>query len=177
MSHPDALTVSWQQATDMSVQLGQNVLASIESGQSPNYTRVVGLMRGGLHTTNIVSRMLGMNTEQVQAMGVSKYDLTQSERPEHRIAIGQIPSREAVEGQNVLLIDDLVRTGETAACAEGILRGLGAVSVDLAVLFDKSANYNAVRVPDFSAEITDQWIEFAWQELDNIRLGNSTTGN
>lgn len=170
MSSPlsGTLHVGWDQATTMSEQLGHSILTSIESGERPAYSRIVGLLRGGLHTTNIVSRMLGMTTEQVLAMGISKYDLTQSERPEHRIAIGQIPSQESVAGQHVLLIDDLVRTGETAACAGGILRGLGALSVDLGVLYDKSGSYNAVRTPDFSVATTDRWIEFAWQKFDNL---------
>jgi hypoxanthine phosphoribosyltransferase len=130
------------------------------------YTRVAGLLRGGLHTTNIVSRMLCMEANQVVGLSVSKYTLKQKDRHDQTISVGQVPERPLIEGQSVLLIDDLVRTGETAHVAETILMGLGAEAVDLAVLYDKSANFNAIRKPDFFVATTDLNVEFPWQTFD-----------
>lgn len=163
----DTLSVSWESATEMSAQLGDKVRASVQAGQKARYTRVAALLRGGLHTTNIISRMLGLEASQVIGLGISKYTLEQKDRHDQTVSIGQVPERPLVEDQSILVIDDLVRTGETAHIAETILRGLGAAAVDLAVLYDKSANFNAVRKPDFFVATTDLNIEFPWQAFDN----------
>jgi hypoxanthine phosphoribosyltransferase len=158
--------ISWEQATALSVELGHTIGGAILAGERPLYTRIAAIPRGGSHTTNIVSRMLGMTTEQVLSVSISRYDSTQAKRVDS--AVGQIPSREAVKSQDILLIDDILRSGETAKHAEDLLLALGATSVGLAVLFDKSPYFDAVRTPDFSAEQTDCDIQFAWNEFDGM---------
>lgn len=166
MNDSEKLHVSWDKVTEMSIQLGKDIL--LRGNGKHSYTRIVILMRGGTHTGNIVSRILGMKTEQVLAMAISKYDSSQNERAEGAMKLGQIPDAKLVKGQRILLVDDLVRTGDTAAHAEKILKDLGAESVDFAVLFDKSDDYDAKRLPDFYVQKTSAWVEFAWQELDDI---------
>lgn len=84
--------------------------------------------------------------------------------------IGQFPTAEEVEGQNLLVIDAVAKTGETLAFIAERLRDMGASCVNTAVLYEKAGREPGARVdfpPNFSFRRKDpfKFIILGW-ELD-----------
>ena len=62
-----------------------------------------------------------------------------------------LPSQDRIQERDVLIVEDIVATGETCACLKSKLLGMGAKSVKIcALLFDSSEQNRAVEV-DYSA--------------------------
>ena len=82
------------------------------------------------------------------SLSISKYDrehVTQA----GKLRIGSVPSREAVEGQVVLVADEVHDTGETMQQAKEILLDLGAAAVRTAAIHYKPGPNTTGTVPDF----------------------------
>ena len=99
-------------------------------------SRIAVVPRGGLYMVNVLSRMLGLSGSEVLSLSISKYD---REHPTQagEFRVGSVPSREAVEGQVILLADEVHDTGETMQRAREILLDLGAASVRTAAIHYK----------------------------------------
>jgi hypoxanthine phosphoribosyltransferase len=130
-------------------------------------TRIAFVPRGGLYLVNILSRMLGLSGDQVISLGVSKYS---RERPmeEGDFKIGQLPDRTQVDGQVVLLVDEVHDTGRTAEWARGLLADLGAAAVAMAVLHYKPGANATGYEPDFYIETTNGWVHYPWEPIDSL---------
>src|SRR5215472_8821843 len=99
------------------------LVRSFLSGQL--ITRIAFVPRGGLYLVNILSRMLGLSGDQVISIGVSKYS---REHPTEagEFKVGQLPARANVDGQVILLVDEVHDTGRTAEWVRSALADLGA---------------------------------------------------
>lgn len=162
----DDVWETWETVNQKTAALGHAITqASIRSGEP--ITRMAMIPRGGLHIANILSRLLGLSGDQVLSLGMSRYD---RDDPTHasEFKIGQLPSRELVEGQVVLLADEVWDSGETGERALAILMGLGAARVITAAIHYKPGRNTTGRQPDFHIEETNGWVHYPWEALDDI---------
>src|ERR1700760_2501705 len=103
---------TWDSVFLKTTTLGHEITQQTLSDPSERITRIAVVPRGGLYMVNVLSRMLGLSGAEVLSLSISKYN---REHPTQagEFRIGSLPSRESVEGQVVLLADEVHDTGET----------------------------------------------------------------
>jgi hypoxanthine phosphoribosyltransferase len=119
---------------------------------SPTFDVVVGIARGGLPLAVTISNQMG---KPMQAIDITSYAVVGKKK-----VASLRPSLLDVKGKRVLLVDDLVDTGDTLEMAFDHLKGLGAGSIVTAVLFNKPRS--KIR-PDFWVSETTNWIVFPYE--------------
>ena len=139
--------VSWEQ-----FHRDCRALASRLSDLEP-FSAVVAITRGGLVPAAIVARELSIRV--VETVSIASYH---QERAQGAVQIlkPMAPAFEATCGAGLLVIDDLVDTGETARVVREILP-----KAHLACVFAKPAGRPLVDT--FVTEVAqDIWIDFPW---------------
>src|SRR5712692_6893581 len=168
MAEPSDASVweTWESVFLKTTALG-NMIIERSLADRQRITRIAFVPRGGLYLVNILSRMLGLSGDQVISLGVSKYS---RERPmeEGEFKIGQLPDRAQVDGQVVLLVDEVHDTGRTAEWARELLADLGAAAVSMAVLHYKPGANATGYEPDFYIETTNGWVHYPWEPIDSL---------
>jgi hypoxanthine phosphoribosyltransferase len=157
---------TWESVFLKTTVLGNMIIErSLQSGQ--RITRIAFVPRGGLYLVNILSRMLGLSGDQVISIGVSKYS---REHPTQagEFKVGQLPDRTNVEGQVILLVDEVHDTGRTAEWVRRELVDLGAASVSMAVIHYKPGANATGYEPDFYIEPTNGWVHYPWEPIDSL---------
>ncbi len=157
---------TWESVFLKTTALGNMIVeSSLASGQG--ITRIAFVPRGGLYLVNILSRMLGLTGDQVISIGVSKYS---RERPAQagQFKIGQLPVRDQVADQVVLLVDEVHDTGRTAQWVRQALVEMGATAVSMAVIHYKPGANATDYEPDFYIERTNGWVHYPWEPIDSF---------
>jgi uncharacterized protein len=157
---------TWESVFLKTTALG-NMIIERSLADRQRITRIAFVPRGGLYLVNILCRMLGLSGDQVVSLGVSKYS---RERPmeEGDFKIGQLPDKAQVDGQVVLLVDEVHDTGRTAEWARQLLTDLGAAAVSMAVLHYKPGANATGYEPDFYIETTNGWVHYPWEPIDSL---------
>lgn len=142
---------SWnflQQACDMLVQRIQ------QSGWYP--TAVIGLARGGLIPACLLAHKLGV--QHLYSIGATSYE----EQTKGQVKFYQNVTSLEVANQHVLIVDDLVDTGDTMQQTRIDVFANRPTSVRTAVLYVKD---NSVFSPDYYAySVTNNaWVVFPWE--------------
>jgi hypoxanthine phosphoribosyltransferase len=157
---------TWESVFLKTTALGNMIIErSLASGQ--RITRIAFVPRGGLYLVNILSRMLGLSGDQAISLGVSKYNREHPMRAGD-FKIGQLPEKSQVDGQVVLLVDEVHDTGRTAEWARGALMKLGAAAVPMAVIHYKPGANATSYVPDYYIENTSGWVHYPWEPIDSL---------
>jgi xanthine phosphoribosyltransferase len=141
--------VSWDQ-----FHRDSRALAWRLSGTGP-FEVIVCITRGGLVPAAIVARELGIKV--IETVCVSSYTHTsQGEMTVLKDVAPEIVARGAGQGASVLLVDDLVDTGQTAKVVRAILP-----RAHLATVYAKPMGRPLVDT--FITEVSqDTWIYFPW---------------
>jgi xanthine phosphoribosyltransferase len=141
--------VSWDQ-----FHRDSRALAWRLSGAGP-FEAIVCITRGGLVPAAIVARELGIRV--IETVCVASYDHTrQSDLKILKDVAESVISRGGGEGAGVLIVDDLVDTGQTAKVVRGILR-----RAHFATVYAKPMG--RPMVDTFITEVSqDTWIYFPW---------------
>jgi len=148
--------------------------------ENPDFriTKLCVVPRGGLFVANVLSRSFGMSGDQVLSLGLTRYG---TEHPElaGEFKLGQIPEKKLVEGQSVLVVDEVYDTGQTMVKAKDIMHGLGAASVYSGVIHYKPGMNSSGVEPDFQVEETNGWVHYPWEAFDPFGLiyKNALNGN
>ncbi|MBL7159217.1 phosphoribosyltransferase [Candidatus Microgenomates bacterium] len=151
------LTPSWDEMGSLCFALAQKILKSKQ-----NYDRLVALAKGGLTWSRTLVDYLKIpkiSTFQIKfykGLGKTK------NRP---IIVQSLPA--TIEGEKILVFDDVADSGETLKTAKEYLKMCGAKSVCSATLFIKSW---VKTKPDFYAGKTDAWIIFPHEIREIIEL-------
>lgn len=124
------LTLVGQAIADM-------VRESIESGEVEEPDVVAGIETGAMAIALIVARSLGKPIAAIRPQRIG----------EKKIAGAVNPSFFPVEGKRVLIVDTILRMGETARAAIETLEGVKARPVGIAVLANKSGKEKIEGVP------------------------------
>lgn len=142
----DYVCPSWSQMGELTFSLAQKIL---DSGQK--FDRIVALAKGGWTWARTL----------VDYLGVSQLSSTRLKSYNGINQCGQVkviqPLSDSVDGENILIFDDVVDSGETIAKAKEYLCLLGANTVSTASLCYKPHSKFA---PDFYAFSTTSWVVF-----------------
>lgn len=136
--------------------MAHNIATSAMKGEISRPTKVLTIPRGGLAPSEFVARTLGLTAEHVVSFGARSYT---GEARRGSLVMGQMPPREQVEDQIIIIPEDVADTGETLDAVENILWGLGAKEVLTAAVYWKRQSEE----PDFYVEATDEpdrWVVF-----------------
>jgi uncharacterized protein len=139
--------------------------ASIQQVRDDNFSPeiIVGIARGGLPFLTTVSS--GFNVREVGVMFVQKTvsDAEFAERLPAAVLHG-IGLPYPVARKNVLLVDDIIRSGQSLSVALKVLQELQAASVKVITLYKQAGMYDFN--PYAPVEVgKDDWIIFPWDDL------------
>ena len=123
-------------------------------------TAIVTILRGGLVPARILSDCLKITRFYV--MGVSFYSDVATHKGEPVITQ---PLSVNLEGNQVLLVDDVVDTGESILVAKEHIKSLGTKEVRIATLHKKPWSKFT---PDYYLEESDAWIVYPWEYYETL---------
>jgi len=147
--------LSWPEYGNLAEALAEKV----RSG-GKQFDLVVGIARGGLPVAMVVSDHLGVR---IDFINVKSYDGI-GKRSTPRILS---TLTEAMEGKNILVVDDLVDQGDTLATVTEYLGQQKPRLVQTAVLFKKPWSKTE---PDYYLEVVDKWVVFPFELSEVNRL-------
>lgn len=144
-----AFPVSWDQ-----FHRDARALAWRLSGQGP-FATIVCITRGGLVPAAVVSRELGIRV--IETICIKSYDYKNQGKIEVLKNVAEhLLTGDHVDGQGVLIVDDLVDTGKTAQCVRSLMP-----KAHFATVYAKPSGRPLVDT--FITEVSqDTWIYFPW---------------
>ena len=157
---PRCRRASWGDVEAWSLALAGEVR---ERGAVPE--TVVALTRGGWVPARMLADHLGL--KRLLALRAQHWGVTA--RPDGRAELPE-PLAQSVEGQRVLVVDDITDTGESLRLAVDHVRSAGARSVATATFLHIA---RSGFVPDFYAEEIPRdgwvWVVFPWNFWEDLR--------
>ena len=136
--------------------------AVVESGYQPDL--ILSITRGGMLPAGAMSYAMGMKN--LHIINVEFYTGVNERLPEP-VFLPPLPATNYMDGQRVLIIDDVADTGETLRMVRDFCDRYAAES-RTAVLYEKPRSVIAC---DYVWKRTDQWISFPWSTLPPLRAG------
>ena len=150
--------LEWFEAYELTLELCAKLR---EDGFKPSL--IVGISRGGLVPARIASDFFGRDIH-LTIVKVEFYSDIAKTRDEPVISEGlQVD----VEGERVLLVDDVADTGKSLALVNSLLKERGAKEVKILTLYKKPWT---IIDPDYYARETEAWIIFPWEVLETLGL-------
>jgi hypoxanthine phosphoribosyltransferase len=143
--HEGELTISWEQFDALC-----RALATMISGYAPEV--IVGIAKGGLLPATVLASLLRLEFYPIR---ISRRHNDRVVREKPKLLVGPPP---AIAGQRVLLVDDMVATGETIDLARQACLGQRAIEVRTACLCMHSFGQS----PDYVALVSDALVVFPW---------------
>jgi len=148
------LLLTWDDVMTSSLKLARQVRST-----PSQYDRIITLGKGGWPLARILADLLQL--PEAASLGISFYDGLQ--RKDAPSLSQELPT--TVMGQRVLLVDDVVDSGDSIEFAREYLQKMGVATVETAALYYKPrSSYK----PDFFAEETTAWIIFPHEYLEGI---------
>ena len=154
--------VSWPEYGNLAEALAEKV----RSG-GKKFDLVVGIARGGMPVAMVVSDRLGVK---VDFINVKSYDgIGRRNTPRILSTV-----TEDIEGESVLVVDDLVDQGDTIKTLKQYLNERRPKLLETAVLFKKP--WSTID-PDYYLEVVDRWIVFPFElfEVNRLRVAGGET--
>lgn len=143
--------------------LGEKISEAQNSNGILKITKILLMPRGSLMVADAVSRILSLRGHQILSIGFTSYDgHVQSET----VKIGQKPNLNDVEGEVVLVIDEVCDSSKTLREVKQILVELNAKKVITATVDWKPKNSDKFK-PDFYVDEVDQWIVYPSEVLED----------
>jgi hypoxanthine phosphoribosyltransferase len=143
--HEGEMLVTWEQFDSLC-----RTLALMVSGYDPQV--IVGIAKGGVLPASVLASLLRREFYPIR-LSRRHNDEIVSETP--KLLVGPPP---AISGLRVLLVDDMVATGETLTIAYQACLEQGATEVRTASLFAHGFGQR----PDYVASVSDALIVFPW---------------
>lgn len=122
---------------------------------------IMGISRGGWLPTRVLSDLL--DNPHVASVGAEFYVGIAETYHEPRLTQ---PISVSVSGKTVLLVDDAVDTGKSAALIRDYLNREGAKETRLLTLYYKP--WSIIK-PDYYSKETSDWIVFPWEIKETLR--------
>ena len=147
---------SWDEIYEMLVELGNKIK---KSSFEPDL--IVGVSRGGWIPARIISDLLenpelaNIKVEFYQGIAETKLEpvITQ-------------PISVAIEGKEVLVLDDITDTGKSLHLIKTKLVAEGVADIKIATIYFKPWS---IIVPDYYIHVTKDWVVFPWERKETIR--------
>jgi hypoxanthine phosphoribosyltransferase len=131
------------------------------SGFMPDF--VIAIARGGLLLAGALAYALGVKN--CGSLNVEFYTGVEERLP-MPIVLPPLLDKESLNGQRVLLADDVSDSGRTLALVVELLEAAGA-EVRSVVLYTKPGT---VHEPDYCWRRTSRWIAFPWSAMPPVSL-------
>lgn len=149
--------VSWDEAYRLSRKLACEIKSS---GFHPDLIIAIG--RGGYVPARIVSDFLLHSL--LTSIKVEHWDNAARKRPE---AVVRFPLAVDIQGQKILIVDDVTDTGETLRVTFDYVRSLHAGEIRTSVMQHKIVS---PIVPDFYAEVITEWrwVIYPWAAHEDL---------
>ncbi|MCQ5337203.1 MAG: phosphoribosyltransferase [Candidatus Methanomethylicia archaeon] len=149
------LVVDWNKIQSSVLSLANKIL---NSKYHPDM--IVGIARGGWIVARLLSDLLSIkNLASLRIefyKGIGKKD--------YKPIITQ-PISEPPDGKSVLIVDDVVDSGESMNLAKQYIVSMGAKDVKIATIHMKP--WSKI-TPDYYVEIVDAWIIYPWEIRESI---------
>lgn len=137
----------WDQLGHLSFKLAKQILQT-----NHKYDRIIVIAKGGLTWSRVLADYLMI--PEIETIRVKLYRGIGKTFKKPQI-LQDIKAN--IEGERVLLFDDVADSGQTLNFVENLLKKQGAKSIDTAALFYKPSSKT---IPDFFDHQTDAWIVF-----------------
>lgn len=149
--------VSWSKALEYCYKLASMLL---DANENPDV--IVAISRGGLVPARIVSDVLGV--DELVVIRSKHWGIAGRLYEKPRI---YMDSHMDIVGKNVLIVDEVVDTGQTLIEIVNTLKTIGTSSVKTAVLHYKSTSRFK---PDYYVEKLDEWvwIFYPWSFIETL---------
>ncbi len=149
----EARRLSWSDVLGLALTLA-------EEARSDAPQAVVAVLRGGIYPALVVASRLGV--ERLYTVEFRKYsdDKPPQELSKKPMLIGEEVPR--LNGERVIVVDDVARTGSTLKAAKELLESKGAGQVKTAVLVLRSRT--VAYAPDYYAIFMKDCPLFPWDE-------------
>ncbi|NOY14712.1 MAG: hypothetical protein GXP43_00655 [bacterium] len=152
--------VSWQQLGQLAIKLAGKILKT--KPKPPEFDCLVALATGGLTMGRTLKDYL--NIPQVASLQIKFYTQI-NQTASVPVIIQSVPIN--LDGQSVLIFDDINDTGATLQSARQYLTLRGAKQITTATLFQKShSSYTS----DYFGQMTNNWIVFPDETRETIDL-------
>lgn len=138
---------NWNQLGDLSFKLAKQILKS-----GHQYDRLIVIAKGGLTWSRTLADYLQI--PDIETIRVKLYRGIGKTFKKPQILQ---PLKADIEGERVLLFDDVADSGQTLEFVEKLLKKQGAKTIDTAALFYKPSSKT---IPDYFDHQTDAWIVF-----------------
>lgn len=148
---------SWEEMGEVSFNLAKAILK-----KNTHFDRMVALAKGGLTWSRTLADYLAIDAVSVVHIRFYKGIGETGKQP---VILQSLPV--SVEGETMLLFDDVADSGETMLIAKQYLTMCGAKNVKTAALFTKPW---AKIKPDFTTQTTDAWIIYPHEIRETIEL-------
>lgn len=150
--------VSWDQVASLSYELASQIS---RSGFKPDL--VIAIARGGYVPARLLCDYL--NIYKLTSIRVEHYTAGANKTEQARLVM---PLLTSLEGQSVLLVDDVDDTGETLKLAVDYLRQLKPDQIKVAVLHHKKVS---CLMPDYyGQEQADwRWLTYPWAVTEDVK--------
>lgn len=148
---------NWEQLNKITFRLAEQIVA-----EASQFDRIVTLAKGGWPMTRALVDFLQI--PEVASVGIKFYQGINQRlnRPE---VYQNLPV--AIQGERVLLFDDVADTGESLEFMRDFLNEKGVGEMKAATLFYKP--HSSVQ-PDYYVEETNAWIIFPYETLETMEL-------
>jgi len=157
---PNFRYISWPEYGNLAEALAEKVRA-----KGKKYDLVVGIARGGIPVAMVVSDHLNVK---VDFVNVKSYNDIGKRSPPKILST----LTEAIQGKDILLVDDLVDQGDTLTLMKGFLSAQKPKTLESAVLFKKPWSKTQ---PDFFLEEVSEWVVFPFELGEMGRLRSKMT--
>jgi len=153
---PNFRYISWPEYGNLAEALAEKVRAN-----GKRYDLVVGIARGGIPVAMVVSDHLNVKVDFVNVKSYS--DIGKRTTPRILSTL-----TEAIQGKDILLVDDLVDQGDTLTLMKGYLGEQKPKTLETAVLFKKPWSKTQ---PDYFLEEVSEWVVFPFElgEMGRLR--------
>jgi len=155
---------TWSEAHEIMLKVAEKIR---HDGFEPD--TIVGLARGGLVPARVLSDLL----EQSNLSTIRTECYVGTDKSKSKPVLSEQLSVR-VEGQSVLLVDDVADTGRSLKLAKKHIAESGAREIRIVALFKKP--WSILR-PDYSAAETSQWVVFPWDMKETVRSEFENRGN
>jgi hypoxanthine phosphoribosyltransferase len=140
----------------------------LQSGYVPD--SLVCIAKGGLVPGVKLAHLL--NIPQLDVVYI-KRNITSDLFPERTLPELYWSEITNIEKSRVLIIDDIVGSGDTMILASNVAEAYGPLSVKTASLV---VNINCNRYPDFFVLEVDDWIVFPWESIAKLQITTDVQG-
>lgn len=155
---------TYQSMQERTILVGEAMQQAVLRGRMVLPTKLLVIPRGSYFMADTITRMMKIGSLDNMMFAAKSYD--DATNTSGTLEIGQQPTRDMIEGESILIVDEVCETGKTLFAAHKMADDLGAAAVTSAVVHYKPRRTETGYVPDYYAEMTDKWIVYPSEQVD-----------